>query len=133
MLQCLAHLSNLTPGSRHCVVRPDTRDYLASRGRCLLGQGHFGALRGHLVVGDRSLHSNAIRPAVGYGTTPPGAIATANIVLPLVADTEWGLPPFCPDCMHAAVATSNYRMKLTRLRPSVLFSRTLGGASRSLA
>jgi hypothetical protein len=35
------------------------------------------------------LHSNAIRPAVGYGTTPPGAIATANVVYPLVFGAQY--------------------------------------------
>lgn len=31
------------------------------------------------------LQANAIRPSVTYGTTPPGAVSTANILLPLAA------------------------------------------------
>lgn len=34
-------------------------------------------------------HSNAISPAVTYGTTPPGAVATANILLPLTAGRSY--------------------------------------------
>jgi hypothetical protein len=35
------------------------------------------------------LHANAIRPSVGYGTTPPGAIATANVISPLVSGIQY--------------------------------------------